>query len=102
MHSIQQRAVCTHCALVPFLITHSPTRRPTDPSTRVGQVHTINPEKKTFDRIDRLAARAETFEMELLIDINSELWPVAADDKVIIMCLPVMSSRKMLRRAPNA
>ena len=74
----------------------------TDPSTRVVQVHTINPEKKTFDRIDRLAARAETFEMELLIDINSELWPVAADDKVIIMCLPVMSSRKMLRRAPNA
>uniref|UniRef100_A0A7S2BWL1 DNA-directed RNA polymerases I, II, and III subunit RPABC3 n=1 Tax=Florenciella parvula TaxID=236787 RepID=A0A7S2BWL1_9STRA len=45
-------------------------------------VHAINPEKKTFDRIDRLAARAETFEMELLIDINAEVWPVAANDKI--------------------
>ena len=54
---------------------HLDTSTPRHPDTprhyRCSQVHAINPEKKTFDRIDRLAARAETFEMELLIDINS-------------------------------
>ena len=50
--------------------------------TTPTQVHTINPEKKIFDRIDRLVAKGETFEMDLLIDINAELWPVKTDDKI--------------------
>uniref|UniRef100_A0A7S2GK34 DNA-directed RNA polymerases I, II, and III subunit RPABC3 n=1 Tax=Octactis speculum TaxID=3111310 RepID=A0A7S2GK34_9STRA len=46
------------------------------------QVRQINPEKKTFDRIDRILAQGETFEMGLLMDINCELWSVNPYDKI--------------------
>lgn len=43
----------------------------------------LNPERKVFDRIDRILAQGETWEdTELLMDINSELWSVAEGDKV--------------------
>ncbi|KAI9502333.1 DNA-directed RNA polymerases I, II, and III subunit RPABC3 [Coemansia sp. RSA 1358] len=37
---------------------------------------------KKFDRVSRIDARSQTHDMSLIVDINSELYPVDAGDKV--------------------
>ena len=37
-----------------------------------------------FDRIDRIEATAETYDCELLIDVNCDLWKVKAGEKIIV------------------
>uniref|UniRef100_A0A7S2R5B9 DNA-directed RNA polymerases I, II, and III subunit RPABC3 n=1 Tax=Rhizochromulina marina TaxID=1034831 RepID=A0A7S2R5B9_9STRA len=50
--------------------------------TETFEVVTVNPEGKVFDRINRLMAKAETYNMELLVDVNCELWQVNEHDKI--------------------
>jgi DNA-directed RNA polymerase I, II, and III subunit RPABC3 len=45
-------------------------------------VTALNPEGKVFDRIDRIAAEAQTYDCKLLIDVNSELWRVKEGEKI--------------------
>jgi DNA-directed RNA polymerase I, II, and III subunit RPABC3 len=40
------------------------------------EITAVNPEKKIFDRVDRLKAQGETYGCEMLIDVNCELWRV--------------------------
>mmetsp|Transcript_24711 Transcript_24711/g.55657 ORF Transcript_24711/g.55657 Transcript_24711/m.55657 type:complete len:141 (+) Transcript_24711:209-631(+) len=48
------------------------------------EVKAVNPEKKVFDRIDRLQAQADTYDCDLVIDINSELWHIEAGEKIVM------------------
>ncbi|KAJ1841461.1 DNA-directed RNA polymerases I, II, and III subunit RPABC3 [Coemansia sp. RSA 2703] len=41
----------------------------------------INKEGKVFDRVSRIDGRSQTHDMSLILDINSELYPVDAGDK---------------------
>ncbi|KAJ2366550.1 DNA-directed RNA polymerases I, II, and III subunit RPABC3, partial [Coemansia sp. RSA 2607] len=40
----------------------------------------INKEGKVFDRVSRIDGRSQTHDMSLILDINSELYPVDAGD----------------------
>lgn len=46
------------------------------------EVRAVNPDKKIFDRVDRLDAIADTYGCELIIDINCDLWKVRQGDKI--------------------
>ena len=52
--------------------------------TDTFEVHAVNPEHKVFDRIDRLKAKAETYDCDLTLDINSQLWKVKEDQKIVL------------------
>ncbi|KAG5180863.1 RNA polymerase [Tribonema minus] len=61
------------------------------------QVTQLNPTGKKFDRVNRLACKAVTFEMDLLLDINSEIYTVRQNDKLSL----VLSSTLALDGAPD-
>ncbi|KAI8059336.1 RNA polymerase [Gongronella butleri] len=48
----------------------------------IFDVKDVNPNGKRFDRVSRVLARSENYEMELTLDINSELYPVEIAEKV--------------------
>ena len=52
--------------------------------TDTFEVTAVNPEQKVFDKIDRLKAKADTYDCELLIDVNSDLWKVKKDQKIVM------------------
>jgi DNA-directed RNA polymerases I, II, and III subunit RPABC3 len=53
----------------------------------IFEVTCLNPDgKKVFDRINRIAATGTTFECDLLLDINSEVYSVMEMSKVTL-CL---------------
>ncbi|TFJ87185.1 hypothetical protein NSK_001517 [Nannochloropsis salina CCMP1776] len=45
----------------------------------------LNPHKKRFARVDRLVGRSTLFEMDLILDINSEIYQVRQDDEIALM-----------------
>ncbi|KAJ1964772.1 DNA-directed RNA polymerases I, II, and III subunit RPABC3 [Dipsacomyces acuminosporus] len=44
-------------------------------------VKDVDKEGKKFDRVSRIDARSQTHDMSLILDINSELYPLDAGDK---------------------
>jgi hypothetical protein len=48
------------------------------------EVYAVNPEHKVFDKIDRLKATAETYDCELTLDVNSDLWKVKEHQKIVL------------------
>ena len=46
------------------------------------EVTAVNPDGKVFDRVKRLAMKGDTFEHEVLVDINSEVFKVGAGDRI--------------------
>lgn len=52
----------------------------------IFEVTALNPDgKKIFDRVNRLAAIGTTFECDLLLDINSEIYKVSDMDKLTLV-----------------
>jgi DNA-directed RNA polymerase I, II, and III subunit RPABC3 len=47
----------------------------------IFDVKDIDPEGKTFDRTSRLHCESESFKMELILDINSWVYPMELGDK---------------------
>ncbi|KAF3785615.1 DNA-directed RNA polymerases II IV and V subunit 8B [Nymphaea thermarum] len=41
----------------------------------------INPDGKKFDKVSRIEARSEQFDMYMLLDVNTEIYPLKVDDK---------------------
>mmetsp|Transcript_14225 Transcript_14225/g.20114 ORF Transcript_14225/g.20114 Transcript_14225/m.20114 type:complete len:187 (-) Transcript_14225:43-603(-) len=54
-------------------------------------VMAMNPGGKKFDRVNRLQAKANTFEMELLLDIHSELYQVRQGDRINVAIATTLS-----------
>ncbi|ORX56921.1 RNA polymerase, partial [Hesseltinella vesiculosa] len=57
----------------------------------IFDIKDVNPNGKRFDRVSRVIARSENFEMELTLDINSELYPVDIADKVSFVLASTLS-----------
>ncbi|KAI9318526.1 RNA polymerase [Dichotomocladium elegans] len=55
------------------------------------QIKDIDPSGKRFDRVSRLVARSDTYEMDLLLDYNSELYPLELNDKVSLVIASSLS-----------
>jgi DNA-directed RNA polymerase I, II, and III subunit RPABC3 len=47
----------------------------------IFNVKDIDPEGKKFDRVSRLHCESESFKMDLILDINSWLYPMELGDK---------------------
>ena len=48
------------------------------------EVEALNPDGKKFDKVTRLQCRSETYEVNMLIDINSDLFPCRPHDKLMV------------------
>jgi DNA-directed RNA polymerase I, II, and III subunit RPABC3 len=52
----------------------------------IFEVTSLNPDgKKVFDRVNRIAATGTTFECDLLLDINSEIYSVVEMEKLTLV-----------------
>lgn len=52
----------------------------------IFEVTALNPDgKKVFERVNRIAATGTTFECDLLLDINSEIYRVVEMDKLTLV-----------------
>ena len=47
----------------------------------IFDVKDIDPEGKKFDRVSRLHCESESFKMDLILDINSWIYPMDLADK---------------------
>lgn len=47
----------------------------------IFDVKDIDPEGKKFDRVSRLHCESESFKMELILDVNTQLYPIDLGDK---------------------
>ncbi|XP_076325665.1 DNA-directed RNA polymerases I, II, and III subunit Rpb8 isoform X1 [Tachypleus tridentatus] len=47
----------------------------------IFDVKDIDPEGKKFDRVSRLHCESESFKMDLILDINNQIYPVDLGDK---------------------
>uniref|UniRef100_A0A7S2E8I0 DNA-directed RNA polymerases I, II, and III subunit RPABC3 n=1 Tax=Trieres chinensis TaxID=1514140 RepID=A0A7S2E8I0_TRICV len=48
-------------------------------------VKTLNPDRKVFDRVNRIAADGTTFDCDLLLDINCEIYNLTEGDKITLV-----------------
>jgi len=49
----------------------------------IFEVKNIDPEGKKFDKVSRLDCHSENYEMQLLLDINSDIYPLEINDKFL-------------------
>ncbi|CAM9307799.1 unnamed protein product [Phaeothamnion confervicola] len=63
----------------------------------IFSVNKLNPDGKKFDRVNRLACKGLTYETELLLDINCEIYSVMEGDKITF----VLASTLDLDGAPD-
>lgn len=48
-------------------------------------VKNIDPDGKKFDRVSRLFCDSESFKMDLILDVNTQLYPIHLGDKFRLM-----------------
>jgi len=51
----------------------------------IFEVTTLNPDRKTFERVNRIAATGTTFECDLLLDVNCEIYSLKEGEKVTLV-----------------
>jgi len=51
----------------------------------IFEVTALNPEGKKFDRVNRLSATGTTFECDLLLDINCEIYTLLEGEKMTLV-----------------
>ena len=49
------------------------------------EVAKLNPDGKKFDRVSRVVARGETYEVDLTLDVASEVYPLKLGDKFTLV-----------------
>ncbi|RUS33336.1 RNA polymerase [Jimgerdemannia flammicorona] len=57
----------------------------------IFEIKDIDPEGKKFDRVSRLKARSENYEMDLTLDYNNELYPLEINDKFSLVLASTLS-----------
>jgi DNA-directed RNA polymerase I, II, and III subunit RPABC3 len=51
----------------------------------IFEVHGVNVAGKRFERVSRLSCRAERFEIDLELDVNTDIYKVKAGEKITLM-----------------
>ena len=49
------------------------------------EVAKLNPDGKKFDRVSRIVARGETYEVDLTLDVATEVYPLRVGDKFTLV-----------------
>ncbi|ESN91528.1 hypothetical protein HELRODRAFT_165578 [Helobdella robusta] len=47
----------------------------------IFDVKDVNPEGKKFERVSRLKCESESFKMDLILDVNTQIYPIELGDK---------------------
>jgi DNA-directed RNA polymerase I, II, and III subunit RPABC3 len=63
----------------------------------IFHVNVLNESGKKFDKVNRLTCKGLTYEMDLVLDINSDIYSVKQDDKITF----VLASTLALDGAPD-
>ncbi|KAH9295875.1 hypothetical protein KI387_039463, partial [Taxus chinensis] len=51
----------------------------------------IDPDGKKFDKVSRIEARSEQFDMHMLLDVNIDVYPVSVGEKFTVALAPTLS-----------
>ncbi|KAK8820216.1 DNA-directed RNA polymerase I, II, and III subunit rpabc3 [Blastocystis sp. ATCC 50177/Nand II] len=51
----------------------------------IFEVKSVNPDGKAFDKVTRFAATSVTYGMDMLIDINTDVYPLKANDRFTLV-----------------
>jgi DNA-directed RNA polymerase I, II, and III subunit RPABC3 len=51
----------------------------------IFEVTTLNPDRKIFERVNRIQATGTTFECDLLLDINCEIYSIKEHEKITLV-----------------
>ncbi|WOK99385.1 RNA polymerase [Canna indica] len=54
-------------------------------------VNRLNPDGKKFDKVTRIEARSEQFDMYMHLDVNTEIYPLNVGDKFTMVLTPTLS-----------
>ncbi|XP_057976516.1 DNA-directed RNA polymerases II and V subunit 8A-like [Malania oleifera] len=54
-------------------------------------VEQLNPDGKKFDKVTRIVARSEKFDMYMHLDVNTEIYPIEAGDKFTMALAPTLN-----------
>ncbi|XP_004514482.1 DNA-directed RNA polymerases II, IV and V subunit 8B-like [Cicer arietinum] len=58
----------------------------------IFRIEKLNPDdKKLFEKVNRIEARSEKFDMFMQLDINSELYPLKAGQKFTLVLAPTLN-----------
>ncbi|XP_058069380.1 DNA-directed RNA polymerases II and V subunit 8A-like [Magnolia sinica] len=54
-------------------------------------VTALDPDGKKFDKVSRIVAKSEQFDMDLQLDVNIEIYPLRVDEKFKMVLAPTLS-----------
>ncbi|GBG75384.1 hypothetical protein CBR_g20014 [Chara braunii] len=57
----------------------------------IFKILTRDPEGKKFDRVSRYVCRSEQFEMDLILDINVDIYPLKEGEKFALALAPTLN-----------
>lgn len=57
----------------------------------IFEVQSLNPEGKKFDRVNRLSAHGTTYECDLLLDVNSEIYTIDEGERITLVLASTLS-----------
>lgn len=59
------------------------------------EVKNIDPEGKIFDKVSRLECSSVSYDMQLLLDVNTDIYPVELGDKLTVALAKSLTDNEM-------
>lgn len=50
----------------------------------IWEVKQIDTDGKKFDKVSRIECKSENYEMDMILDVNTDIYPIEVNDKLII------------------
>ncbi|OIW07962.1 hypothetical protein TanjilG_20063 [Lupinus angustifolius] len=54
----------------------------------IFKVRDINPDGQKYDKVSRIVARSEKCDMYMVLDVNTEIYPISKDDTLFMLLSP--------------
>ncbi|KAL6079750.1 DNA-directed RNA polymerases I, II, and III subunit RPABC3 [Balamuthia mandrillaris] len=58
----------------------------------IFEIKNMDPEGKKFDKVSRIEAQSENYEMQLVLDVNSDIYPVEIGEKFTMALASTLSA----------
>jgi DNA-directed RNA polymerases I, II, and III subunit RPABC3 len=53
--------------------------------SNIFEIQEIDPHGKKFDRVSRISASSDSVDMELTLDVNTEIYPLQATERITLV-----------------
>ncbi|XP_031740213.1 DNA-directed RNA polymerases II, IV and V subunit 8B isoform X2 [Cucumis sativus] len=57
----------------------------------IFKVKCVNPDGKKYDKVSRIEARSEKLSMHMLLDVNTEIYPIDEGEKLLMVLSPTLN-----------